>query len=148
MPIVRIGNISLLKGDPISTKFKGFIEGYLIEARSIGGLSGSPVFVNIAPFRTVKGSVRPESGPQLYLLGLMHGHFDIADLNSDTVIDVPSAAVNGIHTGIGVVVPVQKIIDTIEHPDLVAMRRDDAMRQNKLAGASTASRRRRSDLGG
>jgi hypothetical protein len=43
-PIVRTDNIATLTNEPIPTEW-GNIEAYLIEARSIGGISGSPVFV-------------------------------------------------------------------------------------------------------
>ncbi|MGA2555914.1 MAG: hypothetical protein ABSG04_06525, partial [Verrucomicrobiota bacterium] len=43
-PILRIGNIAMLPDERIKTSM-GEMEAYLIEARSIGGLSGSPVFV-------------------------------------------------------------------------------------------------------
>jgi hypothetical protein len=44
VPIVRIGNISAMREEPVFTRYAGYIDAYLIEARSIGGLSGSPVF--------------------------------------------------------------------------------------------------------
>lgn len=46
LPIVRIGNISAMPMEKIQTK-ETLMDGYLIEARSIGGLSGSPVFTNL-----------------------------------------------------------------------------------------------------
>ena len=44
IPIVRVGNISAMPEEKIQTK-EHLMDAYLIEARSIGGLSGSPVFV-------------------------------------------------------------------------------------------------------
>jgi hypothetical protein len=41
-PIVRFGNICGIPSEPVSTK-AGDIEAYLVESRSVGGLSGSPV---------------------------------------------------------------------------------------------------------
>jgi hypothetical protein len=46
IPIVRIGNLAMMKGEPVSTDYCGDTEAYLVEARSINGLSGSPVFVH------------------------------------------------------------------------------------------------------
>jgi hypothetical protein len=102
------------------------MDGFLIEARSIGGLSGSPVFVSI------QGEIIGRR--RFYLLGLMHGHFDIPDLNTDTVVD--SGAGNGINAGIGVVVPVKHIIETLNHPDLVSRRKEAAMRLRQRDGAT------------
>ena len=43
-PIIRVGNIASIPHDPVATAL-GPAEAYLIEARSVGGLSGSPVSV-------------------------------------------------------------------------------------------------------
>jgi hypothetical protein len=45
IPIVRVGNIAAMPSEPIKTSYAGYIQAYLIEARSIAGLSGSPVVV-------------------------------------------------------------------------------------------------------
>jgi len=37
-----------------------------------------------------------------------------------------------INTGIGVVIPVEKIIETIEHPDFVCARSEEAARVRKV----------------
>jgi hypothetical protein len=122
-PIMRVGNIAMLKGDPISTKFKGYMDAYLIEARSIGGLSGSPVFVSV-----LRGMNRV-----FYLLGLVHGHFDIADMNSDVVNDTEGGSIN---TGIGVVIPTRYVVETLRHPDLIKLREDARMALRKRGGAT------------
>ena len=50
-PIVRGGIVSSMPTEPVLTEF-GEIHAYLAEARSVGGLSGSPVIVdNTTPFR-------------------------------------------------------------------------------------------------
>jgi hypothetical protein len=45
IPIVRMGNIAMMLEEKVQTDHFGEIDAYLVEARSIGGLSGSPVFV-------------------------------------------------------------------------------------------------------
>ena len=123
IPIVRIGNIAAMPEEPIYTKF-GYMDAYLIEARSIGGLSGSPVLVNYGLWRTVNGNPKYQAGLPFGLLGLMHGHFDVEDLNSDVVVDdMAQAAPEGIHSGIGVVVPVSKIRETLMQDDLEKARK-------------------------
>jgi len=136
IPIVRVGNIAMLKSEPILRQHPGgYIEAHIIEARSIGGISGSPVFINLPPFRLVDGVVHlRECGEHIiYLFGLMHGHFDIRNLQDDAVID---DAGGGINSGIGVVIPVEKIIETIEQPDFAADRREEAVRVGKRIGAT------------
>jgi hypothetical protein len=112
----------MLDGDPVKTKNGSYLEAYLIEARSIGGLSGSPAFVHLPAVRTVDGKTdlfgrKPFF--QIYLLGLMHGHFDVETLNLDVVLDDAQDASSGVHSGIGVVIPVDKIIDTVMQSRLV-----------------------------
>ncbi len=122
VPVVRVGNVAMLDGDPVKTKNGSYVDAYLIETRSIGGLSGSPAFVHLPAIRTIEGKTDlfgKKSFYQVYLLGLMHGHFDVEDLNLDVVLDNANDATSGIHSGIGVVIPVEKIIDTVMHPKLV-----------------------------
>jgi hypothetical protein len=98
------------------------MDAYLVEMMSIGGLSGSPVVAHMAPLRSLDGKIVETKGNRFYLLGLMHGHFDIQNLNEDVVIDDAVQAWKGIHTGIGVVVPVEKIIEAVEQPELQKLR--------------------------
>jgi hypothetical protein len=78
IPLVRTGNIAMMPRDKLPIRGFGEMDAYLAEGRSIGGLSGSPVFVrntvNI-PTQTAKGAIGHISGlGSLHLLGLMHGH--------------------------------------------------------------------------
>lgn len=114
-PIVRMGNISMIPHDQIPTKSFGNMEVYLIESRSIGGLSGSPVFV-------LKQKHLGEW--KIYLLGLIHGHWDI---DNDKVIDganEDSEIKAGVNVGIAMVAPAKKIIETINQKELADNRRE------------------------
>ena len=118
LPIVRMGNLAMMPSEPVHTRL-GDIEAYLIEARSIGGLSGSPVFVIASLF-----------GPT-YLLGLMHGHWDIApDLKNDAVL-MDDDTLGKVNMGIAIVIPAKKILEVLQHPELIEMRRtvNDAERE-------------------
>jgi hypothetical protein len=70
-PIVRVGNIAAMPERPVKTQL-GLMEAYLIESRSIGGLSGSPVFANLGVVRVIKGKVlyaqQTRQGGIFYLL--------------------------------------------------------------------------------
>jgi|SRR5271169_2844404 len=115
VPIVRTGNLAMMRGEPVHAGHCGYTDAYLVEARSIAGLSGSPVFIHWQ---------LPEPGvTQFRLLGLMNGHFDITNLNEDTVVDSESQVSGGINTGIGVVIPVEKILETLDQPELVELRK-------------------------
>lgn len=112
LPIVRVGNVAMMEDELIPTS-RGVMEVYLIEARSIGGISGSPVFVY--------EEVDVGTG-RIYLMGLMHGHWDISDavMKSATVQD--TAGGDSINMGIAIVVPAKKIIETLNVRELVDQR--------------------------
>jgi hypothetical protein len=57
LPIIRIGNISSMVVEKIQTRDL-IMDAYLIESRSIGGLSGSPVFTNLGIIRKLKGKIQ------------------------------------------------------------------------------------------
>lgn len=110
IPIVRVGNIAAMPQEKVRTEL-GYIDAYLIEARSIGGLSGSPVFVNLSGVRHGNLSL---IGPKFYLLGLMHGHYD-----SDLFRSYPgegTASIESVNMGIGIVVPIEKVVEIIGNP--------------------------------
>ena len=115
VPVVRIGNIALMPEEQVKTKV-GYISAYLVEAHSIGGLSGSPVFIHFSPFRKAGGKIMPLSVEGALLLGLMHGHFDIDEVDS-VVEDRSDGGKLGIHTGMGVVIPVTRLLELIESLD-------------------------------
>jgi hypothetical protein len=120
IPIVRAGNIAAMVEEKVNTTAFGPIDAYLVEVRSIGGLSGSPVFVHLGAFRVKDGKVMhsPNDHGIFFLLGLMHGHWNsngITDLDTAT----PLSDQNGdarINMGIGIVVPAEKIIEVIGGP--------------------------------
>ncbi len=137
MPIVRHGNIAMIPDEPIQLD-EGYSDVYLIEARSIGGVSGSPVFVRetikLAGERDAIGSGNPGELHGLgrtYLLGLMHGHWDIKE--SDKNNPAPNTF-HGINMGIAVVVPADKILDIINRPELMARRNEaeERSRQERM----------------
>ena len=85
IPIVRIGNLAALKEEKIATKSFGEIDGYLIEARSTGGLSGSSVFLNLGLVRFFEGRATRYTADTdtVYLLGLIHGHYPVEPKDVD-----------------------------------------------------------------
>lgn len=130
IPIIRVGNISAMPEQPIATEM-GPMDGYLIEARSLSGLSGSPVFVNLGSLdvegkhratgfghRTEKG-IKVLDSPKFFLLGLVHGHFPL--INGDDASEA-DAARKSVNTGIAIVVPLRKAIDLIRREEERAMK--------------------------
>ena len=125
-PIVRYGTIAMLPEEPIQVA-NGFAEVYLIEARSLGGLSGSPVFVRqtlaVDGGEDNRGKQRSLCGASSdgMLLGLAHGHWDTreSDLNKPSFVHDSQ---RGVNLGIAVVVPAHKILEIINQPRLIALR--------------------------
>lgn len=132
-PIVRTGTIAAMLGEKIKTNM-GLVEAYLVEARSIAGLSGSPVFVQLAPLRVMPGGkVRASTGRVHYFLGVMQGHHVTQD-----PLDVASPdedyAPGDMNTGIGVVIPCQRVVETTDVPKLKDSRERIAAETNKKSG--------------
>jgi hypothetical protein len=130
-PIVRTGNIAMMPSDKIPAN-NGEIEAYLAEGRSIGGLSGSPVFVRhtvrIGGMATEHGEPQHISGlGPLHFLGLMHGHWDLP-------VGVQIEQAEAVNMGISIVIPAKKILEVLYHPELIALRekQDEALLKENL----------------
>jgi hypothetical protein len=78
IPIVRTGVIAAMpsKDEPFF-RHGGEYHAYLAEMRSIGGLSGSPVFVFLNRIRTVDAGIPEGHDYGMFLLGLIRGHWDL-----------------------------------------------------------------------
>lgn len=123
-PIVRAGNIAMLpdKDEKIENRYFGDMEAYLIESRSIGGLSGSPVYVHMTdPRIDENGHVLYLQMRYIYLLGLIHGHYDIELPQKDNIVE-DSVRKEAINMGVAIVVPSQKIKDVLYHPEIIKAR--------------------------
>ena len=135
-PIARVGNIAMLPTERIHTVHYGDMEAYLIEARSISGLSGSPVFVRetkeLPHELAIIGKRGDENevtipylvGGDFFLLGLIHGHWDIElDSGINNAEPLPTSA-GGVNVGIAIVTPASKISDVLFSSTFTAQRED------------------------
>ena len=129
LPIVRFGNISLMDRESVAVflsrkdredRNESQIEAYLIEARSMGGLSGAPVLFYNPPLGSQvvnrKGSTAEAlmSRFQLpILLGLVHGQYD----------EIFTGTAYLTNAGISIVVPAEKIRDVIMSKKLSGQRK-------------------------
>lgn len=125
LPIIRVGNIAMMPEEKVYTDALGEIEAYLIESRSIGGLSGSPVFVYLGHMRPDKdGNINLGGSSKIfYWLGLMHGHWDMPTKKVD-VVDEDHATIGQVNMGIAIVVPAQKIMEVINSEELKKQREE------------------------
>ena len=128
LPIVRHGNIALIPPGQIIRDDGEKMDAFLIEARSLAGISGSPVFArrtasilwNFKNDGEMPDGLHGLTG-ETHLVGMIHGHWDI----NESDINNPHAEVDnkrGVNLGIALVIPMEKIIETLNHPELVANR--------------------------
>lgn len=140
-PIVRFGTISAIPREPVSTRYGSAdieIEAYLVESRSVGGLSGSPVFIDPGLYRMSDDETcrhpRAADEPGGYLLGVMHGHWDApretAEADAAEALGTDPSSADGdyfgikkeyINLGIALVTPIDKLIRLIRDSDWYAM---------------------------
>ena len=146
-PIVRTGHIAMMPDEKIPKvkigDWEGNADAYLIESRSIGGWSGSPVFVRgtyYVPFQPLGGGENNEAHEVMYgvghpyLLGLVHGHWLI---RSDTINDVDLKTTSDPkewNLGLTVVIPAHKIMEVLNQPRLAQMRMQQTAEFRKDAG--------------
>jgi len=138
LPVVRFGNISLMPSEKLSVRVAEDmiiqVYGYLVEAMSWPGHSGSPVFIYY-PFDREPGisrvAVYPLSHPdplsgteQFKLLGLVCAHYPIEQevKRSGTIPEEQKGRIYE-QTGMAVIIPAQGIIDILNQPDLVEDRK-------------------------
>jgi hypothetical protein len=109
----------MVPGEKIPTEM-GNMEAYLAEGRSIGGLSGSPVFCRSTvrmPAQTAHGEPAMISGlGTVHFLGLMHGHWDLPSRFDE------SERQEAVNMGVSIVVPAKKVLEVIDGPELCELR--------------------------
>ena len=116
LPIVRCGNLAAMPEELVATEV-GPMEAFLIEARSIGGLSGSPCFVSLGQYRLIGRELQPQDQLAIFLLGMVHGHWDAA---RGDVVPADAGDQETINKGIAIVIPAQHIIETIRQEAFAA----------------------------
>ena len=123
VPIVRLGNIAMMPEEQVQTDL-GYADVYLVEARSLGGLSGSPIFV--------RPTIRIPLGKDLGGLDMMWGYghgltllgfWDIRELEMNKPYFTHDRQ-HGVNYGVAIVVPAYKIAETLNHPELVKLRQE------------------------
>jgi len=134
IPVIRTGNIAAMVEEPIKTRHgSGFVEGYLVEMRSIAGLSGSPVFAArpdmfFTDYKLDFNRLRPQFEQinwfGFILLGLVHGHFDVRNPMEDMAFDdADGNRPESVNTGMGIVIPAIRIQETLYQTELTKERR-------------------------
>jgi hypothetical protein len=118
LPILRTGNIAAMPQEHVYCEGWGDMKAYLVESRSIKGLSGSPVFVHPGLIRPIHGRLAQPNVVHYYLLGLMHGHWDAMDSDLDFLGDSDDGRRQTVNMGIAIVVPVEDVLAVLNQPKL------------------------------
>lgn len=130
IPIMRTGIVASMPQEPLQTEF-GKRNAFLIEMRSIGGLSGSPVYVHLDFWRhhpdepppVVNGEYRVRW--HMYMFGVISGHWDLHRQDSahdDIVAATEDEEMDKLNTGIAIVTPIQEVLDVINSEEVLAVR--------------------------
>ncbi len=131
VPVVRIGNLSALCDEPVDT-LKGAVDAYLVEMRTIAGLSGSPVFIVVPPVGSRDGQVAVFNGFNVVPLGILVGYHVVA--SKEDQVPVPRFRESNApqneqdeyyspderNTGFGIVIPIERVMEILERKDLQA----------------------------
>lgn len=125
-PVARIGNIAAMPEEPVRTD-AGYVTAYLVEIRSIGGLSGSPVYLNVPQFRIQDGEIQTRDSPRYQPIGMLIGYHFIETQEDQIVVpqfqndeaaeDHEGDRPGKLNTGFGVVIPIERVIEILESDD-------------------------------
>lgn len=126
LPIVRSGIIAAMPDEALEDPKTGLpYRAYLAEVRSIGGLSGSPVFA-ILPEGRVRyfedgNGYHIRNSRRILLLGLIRGHWD--HRSASAAVDYQDEELHQVNMGIAIVTPIQEVLDLMITDELVRDRR-------------------------
>lgn len=132
-PSVRFGNISMQPRPIIQDRGHNRFPqlSYAVELRSMGGYSGSPVFVYRMPWNMITGSLTVGS-PKIWFLGVNWGHitdkWEVREGWTRSVRQNHESSVRKVNyvranTGMNGVIPAWKVKDLLDLPALAEHRR-------------------------
>jgi len=121
IPIIRTGVIASMPEEPLVDPGGRPFNAHLAEIRSIGGLSGSPVFVYLPQVRQTQTSrCVSTAAPRFLLLGMIRGHWD---LHGEGAIDYANDEASKINAGIAIVTPFQEIWEVLMNDEYQKQRK-------------------------
>ncbi len=148
LPVVRIGHIALMPGEPVLSH-RGYVTAYLIETKSIGGLSGSPVWLNVPSVIVRGGQLQHfhDRDQACVPLGIVTGYHMVAsDADQIPVPRIQGSPLKGSkdaddnrNTGFAVVIPWEILLDMKDDPQMKKLLDDAIEAHIKGSGARPAS---------
>jgi hypothetical protein len=143
IPILRTGTIAAMSGEKIETQY-GRHEAFLVEVRSIDGLSGSPVCVHLPANRLFPPNVpipaSLSSVSSYLLMGMVLGYNevynpkDVIEIKGRTDDETTQRMRVPLNTGIAVVLPIWTIIEAMEQDAIKEKREAVLKRSNREKG--------------
>jgi len=142
IPIVRFGNISALPTQLSDSKTGLNYHAFLAEVRSIGGLSGSPVFVVIGPGRVPPSKTMRLDRRYLMLIGVVRGHWEHKEPGIGEAGSAFADELAKVNWGITTITPVKDVLSILygdelmkrrEQSDEVLKRQDGTVEDSVLA---------------
>lgn len=122
-PVIRDGSIALIPGEKVPMKYKVGSreivtkqEVILVDATSIPGASGSPIFLWPGP--RLKGNTYQMGGTEPYLLGIMHGFYPAVPREVLEVQTSDTKRMYSENSGIAIIFPSWKLHDILESKTL------------------------------
>ena len=120
-PAVRFGTVAVMPHKQpvtlLSPERRRYQHSYLVEVRSIGGHSGSPIFVSSAAWNQIQlDGIWPQGAP---LLGIDCGHLR-ARVEVEATTGEKCLVVQ--NTGMAIVLPSSAVLDTLHRAELQAAR--------------------------
>lgn len=113
IPLVRVGTLAAMPEEPVLSDGK-LMDAYLVEARSMGGLSGSPVFVHLVANHATNTLVtKARTGKDMYFLGVMHGHWE-RDASVGDDLDDDDGSREQLNMGIAIVTPASQVLEALD----------------------------------
>lgn len=157
IPVIRIGHIAAMPEEKVMTH-RGYVSGYLTEVHSIGGLSGSPVLLNVPDIKVENGHLKTLSHRSYQVLGVMIGYHTTESKDDEIVVPQFQGPFEGEkeqddsgpkeerRTGFGVVIPIEAVFSLTEHPNMQAMLKKVTEKRRKETGYKPASAKPKSDI--
>lgn len=124
LPVLRSGMIASMPEEPLQDYETGErYKAYLAEMRSVGGLSGSPVFIALPDdHATTEQTDAREKILRFYLLGIIRGHWDVKTRNAAVDFDQETGQMN---VGMAIVTPIDELSMILDREDVVKDRRQE-----------------------
>ena len=123
---MRFGNIAALPTEPLADSNNTGLSyrAFLAEVRSIGGISGSPVFVYLGPERIPPNNERRPDKRYYMLIGIVRAHWEHKEPGISKQGSAFSDEIDRVNWGIAAITPISDLLDILYGENLTKERRE------------------------